>query len=390
MNRGPSAAGLPEIELPLDQLEIDPDNVRTEYDPDIVAGLRSALGTTGDYINPPTVYPVGPNHYRVKHGSTRVLAAQGVVKSLRVRVVDPPPNETSKLLVQMSENLLQGSLRPADVGNALKRLRQADGHERSLSQVVGALKAAGVERTKSWVAMHLALAELAPAVQRLINQGRLPAEAGYHLRFLPQDQQVEWAQRVVREGISREELRRQLSISEDVSGEPSTEVMHRDFEDRLAQVAAEFDGEHGTAAGARRDAGDRHTSGAVSVRRELLPLNMESTDTRTLKRLDGAEWARKATDVERQLAQEVLFFGRVFGFAGDDLVERTVREIPQASERVILALNALRNVIEHPGDLMPDSALAEFMAIRARRVLSNIRPVILDASLFFAINKPAS
>jgi len=65
MNRGPSAAGLPEIELPLDQLEIDPDNVRTEYDPDIVAGLRSALGTTGDYINPPTVYPVGPNHYRV-------------------------------------------------------------------------------------------------------------------------------------------------------------------------------------------------------------------------------------------------------------------------------------------------------------------------------------
>src|SRR5579862_9613262 len=98
-------AEVQEVELLLSQIEIDPENVRSEYDPAIVSGLKSALQAEGGYINPPTVYQVGPRRYRVKHGSTRVLAAKGVAKKIRVRLVEPPPDESSKLLSQMGENL---------------------------------------------------------------------------------------------------------------------------------------------------------------------------------------------------------------------------------------------------------------------------------------------
>ena len=205
-------ADVQERDVPVSQIEIDPENIRSMYDQEIVQGLRSALKVGGEYINPPAVYSIGRNRYRVKHGSTRVLAAQGVVTSLRVRIVEPPPSESTKILSQMGENLLQGSLRPADIGNALKRLRQADGKDRSLSQIVGALKAAGVERTKSWVVMHLAIADLAPEVQLLVNQGRLPAEAAYQLRSLPPQEQSSWAQRVVSQGLTREDLRREFGF----------------------------------------------------------------------------------------------------------------------------------------------------------------------------------
>jgi ParB family transcriptional regulator, chromosome partitioning protein len=358
-----------EIELPISQIEVDPENVRSEYDPDIVAGLKSALKVEGGFINPPLVYPIGDKRYRVKHGSTRVMAAQGVLKTIRVRVVEPPQSESTKLLSQMGENLLQGSLRPADIGLALKRLRNADGKERSLSQVVGALKAVGIERTKAWVAMHLALAELAPELQRLINQGRIGGEVGYQLRGLPADEQVEWARRIVDEGITLAELRRLLGGG---NGElEPAEWLHRDVSDRLAEAAADYD-ERGDGSGRRGIDQDRRHS-RVSSRWELMPVVVEGADNRKLRPLQTSDWTKRATDVEKQLAQEALFVGGYSARQAIDLVDRAVDESQTATEGVMAALNALRRLVEHPADLQPNSALAEFMAMRMNRVLENIR-----------------
>jgi hypothetical protein len=43
-----------------------------------------------------------------------------------------------------------------------------------------------------------------------------------------------------------------------------------------------------------------------------------------------------------------------------------------ASEPVMAALNAIRRLVEQPADLPADSALAELMALRMRRVLTNL------------------
>ncbi|TMC57424.1 MAG: hypothetical protein E6J26_06380, partial [Chloroflexi bacterium] len=96
--------------LPLDQVEIDPDNVRSVYPRETVEQLRQALVTgleNGEqFIHPPTVYPIGDDRFRVKHGNCRVLAAQGVVDRLHVRIVEPPARPVDKVLDQLGENLL--------------------------------------------------------------------------------------------------------------------------------------------------------------------------------------------------------------------------------------------------------------------------------------------
>jgi hypothetical protein len=327
--------------------------------------LRKALQTDSEYINPPTVYPIGGGRYRVKHGSTRVMAAKGVLDSIRVRVVEPPANESGKLLSQMSENLLQGSLRPIDVARALKRLQTADGHDRSLSQLVGALKSVGVERNRSWAAMHLALLDLAPGVQELVNRGEISADAAYRLRSLPHDQQLQWARRIVSEGVSRDELRRQLAPSD----EASAELLDREMEERLAEAAERF-GEPG--ATQRRPVDTERRNSPVMSRRELLPVALEATDGRKTRALSSAEWAQKATELERQLAQEALFLGGYSANQAIKLVDRAVKEANEASASVMSALNAMRLLVEHPAELRPDSALAELLAIRMRRVLGHL------------------
>jgi ParB-like chromosome segregation protein Spo0J len=362
-------AEVQEVELPLSQIELDPDNVRTEYDPDIVAGLRTALEAEGAYINPPSVYPIGRKRYRVKHGSTRVLAAKGLLSSMRVRIVDPPQNESSKVLSQMGENLLQGSLRPADIGHALKRLREADGRERSLSQLVGALKAAGINRTKAWVVMHLALAELNGQVQRLVNQGKLGAEVAYQLRNLPHREQVGWSLRIVDEGITLADLRRQLgSLSQpDDDTELSAGRVQREVSDRLSGAAQDFERKP---SGTARDTAHRSTR-AVS-RWELLPVGFAADNAPSDQWIEPEQWSRHASETDRQLAQEALLVGGYSPAEAIDLVERATREAPQATESIMAALNALRVLVESPADVAAGSGLAEFLALRMRRVLANL------------------
>jgi hypothetical protein len=356
-----------EVELPLSQIEVDPENVRSAYDPDVIAGLRQALEVSGEYINPPVVYALGGDRYRVKHGSTRVLAAKGVRTTLRVRLGEPPESNSTKLLSQMSENLLQGSLRPADIGNALKRLRWADGRERSISQLVGALKAGGINRTKAWVLMHLALAELDPAVQSLINRGELAAEVGYQLRILSPQEQLAWSGRIIERGLTREDVRRELGLSSAEDVPP--EFTQRQIGDRLSEVAQDSASQETR----RRPpvAGERRNS-TVSVRRELLAVSIESPDARKLRPLSASDWAKKATDVERQLAQEALFFGGYSSAQAIALVDRAMSEVPQASEAVMAALNAVRRLVEHPAELPAGSGLAEILALRLERVLHNL------------------
>jgi ParB-like chromosome segregation protein Spo0J len=364
-------AAVEERDIPLDLIEVDPANVRSIYSPQMIAGLRTALKTEGGFINPPAVYPIGEGRYRVKHGSTRVLAARGAAKTLRVRVVEPPASETSKLLSQMSENLLQGSLGPADVGLTLKRLRNADGRERSLSQLIGALKATGIERTKSWVSIHLTFAELAPAVQQLLNAGRITGELAYQLRGLPDAEQSDWAQRIIDHGLTLAEVRRQLGLDTDegTGSHHSPEALHYELSDRLAEAAGDLEG-RARRRGPGPDA-DQRPSHAQS-RWELLPVPLPSADQRKLHPLNAADWSKTATPVEKQLAQEALFFGGCSAQEAIRLVERAMDEAQGASESMMMTLNGLGRLAQHPAELRPDSALAEFLRLRLQRIQDSL------------------
>jgi hypothetical protein len=81
---------------------------------------------------------------------------------------------------------------------------------------------------------------------------------------------------------------------------------------------------------------------------------------------------KTATDVEKQLAQEALFIGGYSAEQAIELVERAIKEAQVASESVMMALNAIRQLLECPAELPEGSALGELMSMRVRRLLHNL------------------
>ncbi|MBV8085597.1 MAG: hypothetical protein JO247_12370, partial [Chloroflexi bacterium] len=88
--------------------------------------------------------------------------------------------------------------------------------------------------------------------------------------------------------------------------------------------------------------------------------------------LNHLDWTERAGEVERQLAQEALFFGGHSPQESIELVERAVDEAQEAWEPVIVTLNGVRQLLDSPSRIARDSALAEFLRIRLRRVLANL------------------
>lgn len=163
------------IKLPLQWIEVDPDNIRTHYDPELLDGFREVLRTGGEFINPPHVYSVGANRYRVKHGNTRVLAAQGLLDELPVRVVPAPSSLEERVLSQLSENLAQGGLSPLDTARALQRLRKTGLSIRGIQEH---LATHGVKRSVAWIHTTLKMLDLPADVQAQIESGEIkPWEA---------------------------------------------------------------------------------------------------------------------------------------------------------------------------------------------------------------------
>ena len=169
----PAGAGI--ASLPLEQIEIDPENVRTHYDEAVLEGFRELLRTGGEFINPPHVYRVGANRYRVKHGNTRVLAAQGIVTELPVRIVPAPSSSEERVASQLSENLAQGGLSPLDTARALQQLRKSGLSIRGIQEHLASY---GVKRSVAWVHTTLKMLELPIDVQEQIERGEVkPWEA---------------------------------------------------------------------------------------------------------------------------------------------------------------------------------------------------------------------
>ncbi len=163
------------VRLPLDQLEIDAENVRTHYDEEMVDGFRDLLRSGGEYINPPHVYSIGGDRYRVKHGNTRVLAAQGIVGELPVRIVDPPASPEERVMTQLCENLAQGGLSPLDTARALLRLRKSGLSIRGIQEH---LAEHGLKRSVAWIHGLLKMLDLPDSVQTQIERGEVkPWEA---------------------------------------------------------------------------------------------------------------------------------------------------------------------------------------------------------------------
>ncbi len=364
--------------LPLEQIEIDPENVRTAYLEGTVEQLRQALVAgleAGEqFINPPSVYPIGNDRYRVKHGNCRVLAAQGIVDQLHVRIVEPPVRRVDKLLDQLGENLLQGGLDPIDTAQALRQLREKE--ELSISGIVDVLAARGIKRGKFWVNMHLGLLRLHPFVVDVIRSGHIAPRTAWLLRGLSEAEQVHRTRDIIAQGLTQRAVEESLGMRaqdeedvEDAAGGIDTaqpELTYLQIGERIEQAANR---EEDLPRRPRRDLDDDRRTGSVQRRWELVaaPVPESAREHSKLQILEQHDWSKRAPAVERDLAREFVFFGGCDPERAIALAQRASHEAA-AAPALVAAANHLAQLEKQAAAVEPDSALLALLNLRLARI----------------------
>jgi hypothetical protein len=361
--------------IPIEQIEIDPQNVRTVYPAETVEQLRRALQSglenNEQYINPPTVYPVGADRFRVKHGNCRVLAAHGVVDQLEVRIVDPPSRPVDKMLDQLGENLLQGGLDPIDTAQALRNLRTNE--ELSISGIVDVLAARGIKRSKFWVNMHLGLLRLHPFAVEAVRSGQIAPRTAWLVRGLSEQEQVRWTREIIAQGLSQRAVEERLGIHQhDDDGDgadidtSNPEVAYLQLGERIEEAANR---EEDLPRRPRRELDGERRSGSVERRWELVAARVPESALRDrkLQKLEQHEWIKRASTQERDLAREFVFFGGCEPESAVALVQQASQEA-SAAPGLVAAANHLAQVGEQPVPVQADSALVRLLNLRLARV----------------------
>lgn len=160
------------VTVSLDQLELDPENVRTVIDADSIKALAASIESRG-VLQPLVVRPTGDGKYRIISGERRYRAIKicgdpEVAKQVPVVIRDEADDEA--LLDQIIENLQRVDIDPIDEANGYRRL--IDSHsmtQRDIAKTVG--------RTQPHVAKRLSLLLLGEKAQKALRFGGLTMEA---------------------------------------------------------------------------------------------------------------------------------------------------------------------------------------------------------------------
>ncbi|HEY5815070.1 MAG TPA: ParB/RepB/Spo0J family partition protein [Solirubrobacterales bacterium] len=108
------------LELPVELIKPNPDQPRTQFDPEALAGLASSIETSG-VVQPLLVRPLHDGGYELIAGERRWRAAQqaGLKK---VPAVVRDPEQAERLQVALIENMVREDLNPVDEARACAAL----------------------------------------------------------------------------------------------------------------------------------------------------------------------------------------------------------------------------------------------------------------------------
>ena len=150
------------IELPLNQIETNPFQPRTQFNPDTLAQLASSISELG-VIQPITVRKLNDNRYQLVSGERRFRASQSInLKSIPafVRVA----NDQESLEMALVENIQRDDLDPIEIAFSYERLiNEIKLTQEQMSKRVG--------KKRSTVTNYLRLLHLDPIIQSGIMDG---------------------------------------------------------------------------------------------------------------------------------------------------------------------------------------------------------------------------
>jgi ParB family chromosome partitioning protein len=172
---------------------------RTRMDEASLAELAQSIRSRG-VIQPVVVRPVGESQYELLAGERRWRAARMAGLEAIPAVIREVPDEAA-LGIGLIENIQREDLNPIEEASGLKRL--IDEFKLTHEDV-----AAAVGRSRAGVTNLLRLLELAPAVQAMVQEGRIDMGHARALLALSRSRQVELAQQVADRGLSVRETER--------------------------------------------------------------------------------------------------------------------------------------------------------------------------------------
>ena len=150
------------IDLPLDQIETNPFQPRTQFNPDTLAELASSISELG-VIQPITVRKLNANSYQLVSGERRFRASQ-TVKLKTIPAFVRVANDQESLEMALVENIQRDDLDPIEIALSYERLM----NEIALTQEEMSKR---VGKKRSTVANYLRLLNLDPIIQSGIRDG---------------------------------------------------------------------------------------------------------------------------------------------------------------------------------------------------------------------------
>ena len=182
------------IELPLDQIETNPFQPRTQFNPDTLAELASSISELG-VIQPITVRKLNDNRYQLVSGERRFRASQSILlKSIPAFV--RTANDQESLEMALVENIQRDDLDPIEIALSYDRLiNEIKLTQEQMSKRVG--------KKRSTVTNYLRLLHLDPIIQSGIRDGFISMGHGRALLSLADKQeQLKLYKKIVATGMS--------------------------------------------------------------------------------------------------------------------------------------------------------------------------------------------
>ncbi|MCV6596308.1 MAG: ParB/RepB/Spo0J family partition protein, partial [Mangrovicoccus sp.] len=183
----------PDMSLPIEQVEPNPDQPRRSFNEVALQELADSIREKG-ILQPLIVRPFGgePKTYQIVAGERRWRAAQAA-QLHEVPVIVRDFTDTEVLEIAIVENIQRADLNPIDEARGYAQLIERFGHtQEKLGEVMG--------KSRSHIANSLRLMQLPDEVQGMLAEGAL--SAGHARALITSEDASTLARQVVAKGLS--------------------------------------------------------------------------------------------------------------------------------------------------------------------------------------------
>lgn len=222
-------------EVPIDLIRPGSQQARRHFDPAALSELAQSIRESG--VVQPIVLRTQVWGYELLAGERRWRAAQEAGLHEIPAVIRDDLSDTEAFVVGLIENLQRESLSPMETASGLKRLAE-------IFQLTHEQVGERVGKSREYVSNYLRLVNLAPMVQSLVNEGHILLGHAKVLAGQKLDEQIRWADEVIRHKLTVRMLERRIAAARDGRivfrpGKPSDwQVLEREISDLLGCTAS--------------------------------------------------------------------------------------------------------------------------------------------------------